>query len=345
MVSFANDYSKGAHPAILKALAVTNEEAAPGYGADRFCESAAARIREACDAPQAKVFFLTGGTQTNAVVLSAITPSWSGVIAPDTGHISVHEAGAIEATGHKVLTLPDHKGKLDPDEVKAYLRDFNADGNHEHMVFPGSIFISYPTELGSLYSLTELESFRAICDQFHIPLYLDGARLGYGLAANEADITLPDIARLVDVFYIGGTKIGTLCGEAVVFPRGNAPAHFLTHIKQHGALLAKGRLLGIQFDVLFTDNLYQKISRNAIERAHDLKRVLTNAGFQFFQESPTNQQFLIVENTQMEALSKLVQFSFWERYDDTHTVIRFVTDWATTPEEINELERLLEQSN
>ena len=341
MISFENDYSTGAHPRILEALAATNFEPASGYGTDRFCESAAARIREACEAPDADVFFLTGGTQTNAVVLSAIIPSWAGVVAADTGHISVHEAGAIEATGHKVLEFPERDGKLVPAEVEAYLEAFFADGNHEHMVFPGAVFISHPSELGTLYTLTELEALRAICDRFAIPLYLDGARLGYGLAAHGTDVTLPDIARLVDAFYIGGTKVGALCGEAVVFPRGNMPAHFLTHVKQHGALLAKGRLLGVQFDTLFTDNLYEEIARNAIERADDLKRVLTAAGCRFFCESPTNQQFIIMENAQMEALAERVRFSFWERYDDTHTVVRFVTSWSTTPEDIAALEEAL----
>ena len=341
MISFENDYSTGAHPRILEALAATNFEPASGYGTDCFCESAAARIREACETPDADVFFLTGGTQTNAVVLSAITPSWAGVVAADTGHISVHEAGAIEATGHKVLTLPERHGKLVPAEVEAYLEAFFADGNHEHMVFPGAVFISHPSELGTLYTLAELEALRAVCDRFAIPLYLDGARLGYGLAAHGTDVTLPDIARLVDAFYIGGTKVGALCGEAVVFPRGNMPAHFLTHVKQHGALLAKGRLLGVQFDTLFTDNLYEEIASNAIERADDLKRILTAAGCRFFRESPTNQQFIIMENAQMEALAERVRFSFWERYDDTHTVVRFVTSWSTTPEDIAALEEAL----
>lgn len=341
MLSFENDYSTGAHPRILEALAATNLEPTSGYGTDRFCESAAARIREACEAPEADVFFLTGGTQTNAVVLSALTPSWAGVVAADTGHISVHEAGAIEATGHKILTLPEHDGKLSPAEVEAYLEAFFADANHEHMVFPGAVFVSHPSELGTLYTLAELEALRATCDRFAIPLYLDGARLGYGLAAHGTDVTLPDIARLADAFYIGGTKVGALCGEAVVFPRGNMPAHFVTHVKQHGALLAKGRLLGVQFDTLFTDGLYSDIARNAIERADDLKRVLAGAGCRFFRESPTNQQFVIMENAQMEALAKRVRFSFWERYDDTHTVVRFVTSWSTTPEDIAALEEAL----
>lgn len=371
MISFENDYSTGAHPLILEALAATNLEPASGYGTDRFCASAAERIRTACDAPEADVFFLTGGTQTNAVVLSALLPSWAGVVCADTGHIAVHEAGAIEATGHKVLTLPEHGGKLDAAELEGYLVGFFADGNHEHMVFPGAVFIAHPSELGTLYSLAELEQLRAVCDRYDLPLYLDGARLGYGLAACDTDVTLPDIARLTDVFYIGGTKGGALCGEAVVFPRGTMPAHFLTHVKQQGALLAKGRLLGVQFDTLFapaaslvgTDSskadsrlgaedapcspaptLYEAIARNAIDRARDLVRVLTDAGCSFFRRSPTNQQFVILENDVLEALAQQVRFSFWERYDDTRTVVRFVTSWSTTPEDIVALEAALRQT-
>lgn len=342
MVSFENDYSTGAHPLILEALAATNLEPTPGYGTDRFCASAAERIREACKAPEADVFFLAGGTQTNAVVLSALLAGHEGVVAAETGHIAVHEAGAIEATGHKVITLPEHDGKLDAAELEAYLETFYADDTHDHMVFPGAAFIAHPTELGTLYSLAELEALSAVCHRFDMPLYLDGARLGYGLAAPAADVALPDIARLADAFYIGGTKCGALCGEAVVFPRGNMPKHFLTHVKQHGALMAKGRLLGIQFDTLFTDGRYESIARNALERAEDLKGVLADAGCTFWRDSPTNQQYIVMENAQITALSEHVRFSFWERYDDNHTVIRFVTSWSTTPEDIAALKTALE---
>lgn len=264
MISFENDYSTGAHPRILEALAATNLEPAPGYGSDRFCESVAARIRAACDDETADVFFLTGGTQTNAVVISALLAGHEGVIAADTGHIAVHEAGAIEATGHKVLTVPECDGKLRAADVEAYLETFYADASYTHMVFPGMVFIAHPSELGTLYSLAELEELSALCRRHQIPLYLDGARLAYGLAAPDTDVSLTDIARLTDAFYIGGTKCGALCGEAVVFPRGGMPRHFLTHAKQHGALLAKGRLLGVQFDTLFTDRLYDELGRHAI---------------------------------------------------------------------------------
>ena len=341
MISFENDYSTGAHPRVLEALAATNLEPAPGYGTDRFCASAAERIRAACADDTADVFFLVGGTQTNAVVISSLLAGYEGVIAADTGHIAAHEAGAIEATGHKVIALPEHDGKLQAAEVEAYLEGFYADANYEHMVFPGMVFIAHPSELGTLYSLAELEELSVVCRRFHIPLYLDGARLSYGLAAPESDVTLPDIARLTDAFYIGGTKCGALCGEAVVFPRGGMPKHFLTHVKQHGALLAKGRLLGVQFDTLFTDGLYGEVGRTAIDAAAELRRILSEAGCTFFRESPTNQQFVILENSQMEALAERVRFSFWERVDDTHTAIRLVTSWSTTAEDLAFLETAL----
>ena len=341
MISFENDYSTGAHPRILEALAATNFEPASGYGTDRFCASAAERIRAACDDPVADVFFLVGGTQTNAVVISSLLAGYEGVIAADTGHIAVHEAGAIEATGHKVIALPEHDGKLRPADVAAYLGTFYADETHEHMVLPGMVFIAHPSELGSLYSLAELEELSALCRRYEIPLYLDGARLAYGLAARDTDVTLADIARLTDAFYIGGTKCGALCGEAVVFPRGGMPKHFLTHVKQHGALLAKGRLLGVQFDALFTDGLYDEVGRAAIDAAADLRRILSEAGCTFFRESPTNQQFIVLENTQMEALAERIRFSFWERVDETHTAIRLVTSWSTTADDLTALEEAL----
>lgn len=341
MISFENDYSTGAHPRILEALAATNFEPVSGYGTDRFCASAAERIRAACDDPAADVFFLVGGTQTNAVVISSLLAGYEGVIAADTGHIAAHEAGAIEATGHKVIALPECDGKLRAADVAAYLDTFYGDASHDHMVFPGMVFIAHPSELGSLYSLTELEELSALCHRYEIPLYLDGARLAYGLAARNTDVALADIARLCDAFYIGGTKCGALCGEAVVFPRGAMPAHFLTHAKQHGALLAKGRLLGVQFDTLFADGLYGEVGRTAIDAATELRRILSEAGCTFFRESPTNQQFIVLENTQMAALAERIRFSFWERVDETHTAIRLVTSWSTTADDLTALEEAL----
>ena len=333
MISFENDYIQGAHPEVLKRLTETNLEPLSGYGTDPYCESAREKIRRECGC------FLVGGTQTNAVVIDAMLKGYEGVAAADTGHVAVHEAGAVEYTGHKVLTIPHHSGKIDPGELKEYLEGFYQDANHEHMVFPGMVYLSHPTELGTLYSRKELEEISQICREYEIPLFLDGARLGYGLMSSDTDVTLQDVAQLCDVFYIGGTKVGALCGEAVVFPE-KAPRHFLTSVKQHGALLAKGRLLGIQFDTLFTDNLYFDISRHAIERAEELKRVLQEKGCTFAWESPTNQQFVILEDSTVRRLKEHVVFSFWEKADETHTVVRFVTSWATRKEEIEELSRM-----
>ena len=339
MISFENDYIQGAHPEVLKRLTETNLEPLSGYGADPYCESAREKIRRECGCPEAEIHFLVGGTQTNAVVIDAMLKGFEGVVAADTGHVAVHEAGAVEYTGHKVLTIPHHSGKIDPGELKEYLEGFYQDANHEHMVFPGMVYLSHPTELGTLYSRKELEEISQICREYEIPLFLDGARLGYGLMSSDTDVTLQDVAQLCDVFYIGGTKVGALCGEAVVFPE-KAPRHFLTSVKQHGALLAKGRLLGIQFDTLFTDNLYFDISRHAIERAEELKRVLQEKGCTFAWESPTNQQFVILEDSTVRRLKEHVVFSFWEKADETHTVVRFVTSWATRKEEIEELSRM-----
>ena len=339
MISFENDYIQGAHPEVLKRLTETNLEPLSGYGTDPYCESAREKIRRECGCPEAEIHFLVGGTQTNAVVIDAMLKGFEGVAAADTGHVAVHEAGAVEYTGHKVLTIPHHSGKIDPGELKEYLEGFYQDANHEHMVFPGMVYLSHPKELGTLYSRKELEEISQICREYEIPLFLDGARLGYGLMSSDTDVTLQDVAQLCDVFYIGGTKVGALCGEAVVFPE-KAPRHFLTSVKQHGALLAKGRLLGIQFDTLFTDNLYFDISRHAIERAEELKRVLQEKGCTFAWESPTNQQFVILEDSTVRRLKEHVVFSFWEKADETHTVVRFVTSWATRKEEIEELSRM-----
>lgn len=339
MISFENDYIQGAHPEVLKRLTETNLEPLSGYGTDPYCESAREKIRRECGCPEAEIHFLVGGTQTNAVVIDAMLKGFEGVAAADTGHVAVHEAGAVEYTGHKVLTIPHHSGKIDPGELKEYLEGFYQDANHEHMVFPGMVYLSHPTELGTLYSRKELEEISHICREYEIPLFLDGARLGYGLMSSDTDVTLQDVAQLCDVFYIGGTKVGALCGEAVVFPE-KAPRHFLTSVKQHGALLAKGRLLGIQFDTLFTDNLYFDISRHAIERAEELKQVLQEKGCTFAWESPTNQQFVILEDSTVRRLKEHVVFSFWEKADETHTVVRFVTSWATRKEEIEELSRM-----
>ena len=340
MLYFENDYCEGAHPAILQKLMETNFEKVSGYGTDSYCASAKEKIRKACDCPEADVYFISGGTQTNAIVIASMLNRWEGVIAAATGHVAGHEAGAIEYTGHKVLGLPQKNGKLDAETVRDFCKTFFADGNHDHMVFPGMVYISHPTEYGTLYTKAELEALSAVCHEYKLPLFLDGARLGYGLVSKGTDVTLADLARLTDVFYIGGTKVGALCGEAVVFPHG-APAHFMTMVKQQGALLAKGRLLGIQFDVLFTDDLYTKISENAITTANVLKRALSDKGYQFFMDSPTNQIFVVLSNEQLAALEGKAKFGFWEKYDDTHTVVRIATSWATKMEEIMQLIELM----
>ena len=341
MLSFESDYIEGAHPKILETLAKTNMECLSGYGADAYTKSAKEKIADACALPDAQIAFLTGGTQTNQIVIDTMLHQYEGVVAAQSGHVSVHEAGAIEFTGRKVLTLPAHDGKIDASELDSYISDFYNDRNHEHMVFPGMIYISHPTEYGTLYSKKELTEISKVCRKHKIPLFLDGARLGYGLMSKQADLTLADIAELCDIFYIGGTKVGALCGEAVVFTKKNMPLHFEHLVKKHGALLAKGRLLAIQFDTLFTDNLYFEISRNAIDRAEELKNLFLKKGYKFFIDSPTNQQFVILENNKLKELQKNVKFSFWEKYDDTHTIVRFATSWATTSEKITELEKLL----
>ena len=285
MLYFENDYCEGAHPAILQKLIDTNFDKVPGYGTDPYCASAKEKIRAACSAPEADVFFISGGTQTNAIVIASMLNRWQGVLAAATGHIAGHEAGAIEYTGHKVISLPAHEGKVSAGDVENWCATFYADANHDHMVFPGMVYISHPSEYGTLYTKRELEELHAVCARYHMPLFMDGARLGYALTSEGTDVTLADIAALTDVFYIGGTKVGALCGEAVVFPHG-APAHFMTMVKQQGALLAKGRLMGIQFDVLFTDDLYTRISRNAIDTANALKKGLADKGYQFFMDSP-----------------------------------------------------------
>ena len=345
MISFESDYIAGAHPEVLKRLVETNMESLSGYGTDRYCESAKEKIRKACELPEAQVEFLVGGTQTNSVIISTMLADYEGVIAAKTGHISTHEAGAIEYTGHEVLELPQEDGKIRAEDLERFLRDFYADGNHEHMTFPGMVYISHPTEYGTLYSRQEMESISAICREFQIPLFLDGARLGYGLMSRDTDLSLPEIARLCDVFYIGGTKVGALCGEAVVFTKNNRPKHFITSVKKRGALLAKGRLLGIQFDALFTDDLYFRISAHAIEMAEQMKKLFKEAGLTFYLESPTNQQFVILENGQMKKLSESIAFSFWEKYDEEHTVVRFATSWSTTDEDMEALGEALKRDN
>lgn len=338
MISFESDYNNGCHEAILQRLMATNDEKATGYGLDDYCAAARDKIREACGKPDADVFFLVGGTQTNATVIDAMLQSYQGVLSVETGHINVHESGAIESSGHKVLTLPSHDGKMDAQELSQWLHDFYADPTYDHMVFPGMVYITFATEMGTIYSLAELKAISDICQQYNIPLFIDGARLGYGLMATGSDVTLPQLADLCDVFYIGGTKCGALCGEAVIFPNPNAPApvHFFTIVKQHGALLAKGRLLGIQFDTLMQDGLYFKLAAHAVEQAMRLREAFVAKGYKMYSDSPTNQQFVLLDKETIERLKHDFVFEEWYPVGNLMNC-RFVTSWATLPSDVDAL--------
>lgn len=337
MLSFTSDYIAGAHPALLQKLVDTNLENLSGYGTDPYTERAKEKIKTAFACPDGDVHFVVGGTQTNQLVISTVLQPYEGVISAQSGHVNVHEAGAIEYIGHKVIPLPAKDGKLAAEDVRDYLMKFYDDSSHEHMVIPGMVYISFPTEYGTLYTKEEMTKLHNVCEQYDIPLYVDGARLGYGLCSLYNEIAAEEIANLCDIFYVGGTKVGALCGEAIVFPKGNSPKYMMTQIKQHGALLAKGRVLGIQFDVLFTDDLYFEISKHAIDMAEKLKKLFVEKGYRLFLDSPTNQQFIILENGEMERLKESVQFEFWERFDQDHTVVRFATSWSTTQEHIDAL--------
>ena len=340
-LSFASDYLEGAHPAILQRLVETNLEKTPGYGADEYSESARRKIRAACAAPEADVYFLVGGTQTNATVIDALLRPYQGAIAAESGHINVHESGAIELGGHKVLSLAQENGKLTAQAVERCAQGYWQDDNREHMVMPGLVYLSQPTEYGTLYSLSELEAIRAVCDRYSLSLYLDGARLAYALSCPENDVTLKSLARLCDAFYIGGTKCGALFGEAVVFPQHDRVPHFFTIVKQHGALLAKGRIAGLQFDTLFTDGLYERLGRHAVAAADRLRAALRENGYELAFPAPTNQIFLVLDEAQREALSRRVEMSFWEKRADGRTVVRLATSWATAPEDVDALIALL----
>ncbi len=340
MLYFSCDYAEGCHPKVLQALNDTNMVSTPGYGEDEFCNSAKEKIRDYIKCPNADIYFLVGGTQTNQVVIDSMLSNYDGVVAAATGHVAVHEAGAIEYSGHKVITLPAHEGKIDASELKQMLIDHYADDSAEHMVNPGMVYISYPTEYGTLYSREELDAISSICKEYEMPLFVDGARLAYGLAA-QSELSMADIAAFADVFYIGGTKVGALFGEAVVFTKGNTPKHMITQIKQHGALLAKGRLLGVQFDALFTDDLYMSMGINAVKQAAIIRDDLKSKGYKLYMENPTNQIFVVMENEKLESFGEKVAYGFWEKYDETHTVIRIATSWATSDDAVEELKKIL----
>lgn len=339
MISFNCDYMEGAHPAILERLAQINFDKNTGYGLDEYCDHARQLIRQTCCCPTADVQFLVGGTQTNSIVIDAMLRHNEGVIAPHSGHINVHEAGAIEACGHKVIARPAVLGKYNLDDLERYLllttAELNAIG-WEHYVVPKAVYLSFPTEYGTLYNMAELSRLREICDKYDLYMFIDGARLGYGLASPSNDVTLPDIARLADVFYIGGTKVGALFGEAVVVTN---PEIKVTRglIKSHGALLAKGWLLGLQFATLMDNNLYLSISHNAVAHALHIRQEMAKRGYDIYIDSPTNQQFFVMPNDKLEQLSKTVGLDVIETLDETHTVVRICTSWATTAEQVEQL--------
>ena len=341
MLSFASDYTEGAHPKVLQHFLERNLVTLQGYGSDPDTGEAKRKICAACGRDDLQIQFLTGGTQTNRIAISCMLRCYEGVVSAATGHVNVHESGAIESSGHKVLALPHTDGKLMADVLARYMETYLADDTAEHMVRPGMVYISHPTEVGTLYTKAELTALSETCRKYGIPLYLDGARMGYGIMSPASDVSLQDIVELTDLFYIGGTKVGALCGEALVFTKHNMPVHFLSVIKQQGALLAKMRVVSQQFDALFTDGLYWEIGRHAVDMALKMKKMFTDRGYPLFFDSPTNQQFFILTNEQIERLQKDVAFSLWERLDENRAAVRFCTSWSTTEEQLNALEKLL----
>jgi threonine aldolase len=342
MIQFQCDYNEGAHPLIIKRLTESNLEQTVGYGEDPYCEEARKLIKRACQNDSADVHFLVGGTQSNTTVIAHILRPYQGVLAATSGHINVHETGAIESTGHKVLAIPTSNGKLTAQQIDDAMQAHIHEDGPEHMVQPGMVYLSFPTEIGTIYSHDELKAIRTVCDRYDLPLFVDGARLGYGLCSPECDLTLPQLTQLVDVFYIGGTKVGALFGEAVVITNEALKKDFRYSIKQHGGMLAKGRLLGLQFATLFTDNLYFDIAQHAIDEAMRIKSALQAKGISFLIDSPTNQQFPIFTNAQIDTLSQHFMLSLWQRIDENHTAMRICTSWATKPENTDALIRTIE---
>ena len=337
MIYFNSDYLEGAHPSIMKRLMDTNMAQSVGYSEDEYCAAAREKIKAACEASDADVHFLVGGTQTNTTVIASILRPYQGVIAPTSGHINCHETGAIESTGHKVLTLPTDNGKITAQQIEEYYLWHHTSPDFEHIVMPGMVYISYPTEGGTIYSKAELTAIYETCQRCGLPLYIDGARMGYGLMSDECDLTLPELASLCDVFYIGGTKVGALFGEAVVVMNPALKKDFRFFMKQRGGMLAKGRLLGIQFDTLFTDDLYLKISRHAIDMAHQIREIFVSAGYPLLFDSPTNQQYPIMPDSELAEIGKNFGYEYWERVDETHSGVRFCASWATTQENVDAL--------
>lgn len=330
MIYFHNDYAEGCHEKVLQKLIETNMEQTPGYGTDSYCMDAANKIRKLCGREELSVHFLVGGTQANLTVIDAALRPHQAALGPVGAHINVHETGAVEATGHKVLSVPSSDGKITANQVRNVVNNHRASDSFEHEAQPKLVYISNPTEYGTLYSLQELTELSEACHELGLYLFLDGARLGYGLAAKDYDVTLPDIARLCDVFYIGGTKVGALFGEAVVISNPCIAEDFRYLIKQHGGMLAKGRLLGVQFCALFEDDLYFEISRHAVTMADQIRGTLDEMGARYLVPGITNQIFPILPDTLLEELGKNFMFTEMERVDENHRAIRFCTSWATT---------------
>lgn len=337
MIQFQCDYNEGAHPRILERMMQTNYEQTVGYGEDHYCDMARKLICKACGRPDADVHFLVGGTQANATVISSVLRPHQGVLCVKSGHINVHETGAIEHSGHKVLALDGTDGLLSAESIRHAMEEHLAEDGPEHTVQPGMVYISFSSEVGTIYSLAQLEAVSAVCREYGLPLFIDGARMGYGLASEDCDVTLEDIARLSDVFYIGGTKQGALFGEAVVIVNDALKKDFRYMIKMNGGMLAKGRLLGIQFLTLFEDGLYMELAHHAVEQAMRIRDAFATKGYDFLVNSPSNQQFPILPNDVMERLSADFKFSVWQKVDDNHTAVRFCTCWATKPEAIDAL--------
>ena len=337
MYQFQCDYNEGAHPRIMERLMETNFEQTVGYGEDHYCEAARAAVRKAVGREDVDVHFLVGGTQANATVISSILRPYQGVLCATTGHINVHETGAIEHGGHKVLALEAADGLLSAALIRETVEAHYAEDGPEHTVQPGMVYISFSSEVGTVYSLSQLREISAVCREYGLPLFIDGARMGYGLASEGCDVSLSDIAALADVFYLGGTKQGALFGEAVVIVNDALKKDFRYCIKQNGGMLAKGRLLGLQFLTLFEDGLYFQLSEHAVSQAMRIRDTFESKGFGFLVQSPSNQQFPILDNTTMERLSSDFLFSFWQKVDDTHTAVRFCTSWATRPEAVDAL--------
>jgi len=336
-IQFQCDYNEGCAPQILKRLVETNLEQNIGYGEDPHCEHARELIRKACEAPEADVHFLVGGTQANATIISSILKPYQGVVAATTGHIAVHETGAIEHGGHKVLSLSATNGKINAEQIKMCIQEHYIEEGPEHTVQPAMVYISYPTEYGTLYSKKELTDIHNVCREYQIPLFVDGARLGYGLTSKESDISLSEMAKLADVFYIGGTKQGALFGEAVVITNPVLKKDFRYYIKQGGGMLAKGRLLGIQFEELMQNDLYLSLARHANEQAERIRKTLIQKGYKMAVPSPTNQQFFILPDKDLKRLEEHFVLSVWEHIDADHTTVRFCTSWATKKENVDKL--------